>query len=187
MEFQERTDCDAFYEAEYVASCACHAIWLRNWILNKGKGKMGHDEVPPGPLQGRIGTSTRQVSKVDIQRTSKNGLAASARPNFKFSPKSICLRLSSKQLEPDCHTHWLHWTINTSYTYWLAHGLPTCHLKKSFLLTRLPGKTTSYPAPLIVRGERMGFQGLRSKVLDKMVRVQVHRLQEMAHCSYSYT
>lgn len=26
----------------------------------------------------------------------------------------------------------------------------------------------------------MGFQGLRSKVLDKMVRVQVHRLQEMA-------
>lgn len=37
---------------------------------------MGHDEVPPGPLQGRMGTSTRQVSKVDIQRTSKNGLAA---------------------------------------------------------------------------------------------------------------
>lgn len=42
-------------------------------------------------------------------------------------------------------------------------------------------------ASLAVRGERMGFQGLRSKVLDKMVRVQVHRLQEMAHCPYYYT
>jgi len=53
--------------------------------LNKGKGKMGHDEVPPGPLQGRMGTSTRQVSKVDIQRTSKNGLAAST--EFQVQPK----------------------------------------------------------------------------------------------------
>jgi hypothetical protein len=46
---------------------------------------MGHDEVPPGPLQGRMGTSTRQVSKVDIQRTSKNGLAAST--EFQVQPK----------------------------------------------------------------------------------------------------